>query len=89
MAKVSIATERYATREGARVVETDWVTVTILNRAMAEWAAQHAKAGDEVYCECRVAEGSYQKDGRTLYTTEIIANVFDLYPIPRAAEVAS
>lgn len=32
--------------------------------------------GDAVYAECRIADGSYKKDGETVYTTDIIANVF-------------
>ena len=37
----------------------------------------NVKKGDPVYAECRVSEGSYEKDGVKIYTTDIIANMFD------------
>ncbi len=31
----------------------------------------------QIYAECRIADGSYKdKDGGTVYTTDIIANAF-------------
>lgn len=77
-AKINVATDRVWTDgKGERHEETDWVTVTILNEKSAEWAIANIAKGDAVYAECRIAEGSYKgKDGETVYTTDIIANVF-------------
>ena len=55
----------------------DWVTLTVLNEKIAKWALQNIKKGDPVYAECRVTERSYQKDGQTVYTTDIIVGVID------------
>jgi single-strand DNA-binding protein len=79
VAKFSVATNRVwidrETRE--RKESVDWVTLTILNEKIAKWALENLKKGDPVYAECRVAERSYQKDGQTIYTTDIIVNVID------------
>ncbi|MFY9657152.1 MAG: single-stranded DNA-binding protein [Methylocystis sp.] len=77
--KVSVATNRIwferETRERKEAV--DWVTLTILNENTAKWALENIKKGDPVYAECRVAERSYQKEGQSVYTTDIIAGVID------------
>jgi single-strand DNA-binding protein len=76
-AKLSVATDRgWTDAKGERREETDWVTVTLLNEKIAEWALAHVGKGDAVYAECRIAEGSYKRDGETVYTTDIVANVF-------------
>lgn len=76
-AKLNVATDRVWTdAEGARHQETDWVTVSLLNERVAAWALANVARGDAVYAECRVADGRYEKDGRTIYTTDIVATVF-------------
>ena len=55
----------------------DGVTLTILDEKIAKWALENLRKGDPIYAECRVAERSYQKDGQTVYTTDIIANIVD------------
>ncbi|GLI95993.1 MAG: single-stranded DNA-binding protein [Hyphomicrobiales bacterium] len=76
-AKVHIATDRgWTDAKGERHEETDWVTVSILNEKAAAWVIANVAKGDPVYAECRIADGSYKKDGETIYTTDIIANVF-------------
>ena len=77
-AKVSIGTNRSWKDDKGEVTEkTDWVTVTILNAKIAKWVMANVKKGDPVYAECRVSESSYEKDGVKIYTTDIIANMFD------------
>jgi single-strand DNA-binding protein len=86
-AKVSVATNRrFQDDRGEWKEVTDWVTVTILNDATAKWVMANVRKGDPVYAECRVSEGSYEKDGRTIYTTDVIASLFDSLA-PRVAEV--
>ena len=76
-AKINVATDRsWTDSKGVRREETDWVTVTLLNEKVAEWALANIAKGDAVYAECRVAEGSYKKGNETVYTTDIIANAF-------------
>lgn len=76
-AKVNVATDRsWTDAKGQRQEETDWVTVSLLNEKMAAWAMANVAKGDPVYAECRVADGSYKKGAETVYTTDIVANVF-------------
>src|SRR5271157_2251070 len=86
IAKVSVATNRswIDKTTGDRVEKTDWVTVTILNEQDAKFALANVRKGSPIYAECRVAESSYQKDGRTIYGVDIIAEVFDLLAPPAA-----
>ena len=42
-----------------------------------------------VYAECRIADGSYKKDGETIYTTDIIANVFHKLDLGSRDDVAA
>jgi hypothetical protein len=44
---------------------------------------------DAVYAECRIADGSYKKDGETVYTTDIIANVFHKLDLGSRDDVAA
>jgi single-strand DNA-binding protein len=84
--KVAIGTTRsWKDTKGEIINKTDWVTVTILNAKIAKWVMANVKKVDPVYAECRVAEGSYKKAGEKIYTTDIIANMFDSLvhkPIP-------
>jgi single-strand DNA-binding protein len=77
IAKVSVATNRswIDKTTGDRVEKTDWVTVTILNEQDAKFALANVRKGSPIYAECRVAESSYQKDGRTIYGVDIVAEV--------------
>ena len=90
VAKFSVATNRAwidrETKERKEVV--DWVTLTILNEKIAGWALDNIKKGDPIYAECRVAERSYQKDGQTFYTTDVVVNVIDRLAPARAIDEA-
>jgi len=79
VAKFGVGTNRVWNdrQTGEKKEATDWVTLTILNEKVAKWALANIKKGDPIYAECRVAERSYQKDGQTVYTTDIIASVID------------
>lgn len=81
--KVSVATRRLGQRDqvsGKREEHTDWVEVTILNEKTAEWVFKNVKSGDPIYAECRVRSGSYKdkNTGEMVYSTDVIANLFDL-----------
>ena len=76
-ARINVATDRVWTdAKGLRQEETEWVTISLLNKKIAAWALANVGKGDPVYAECRVADGSYKKNGETVYTTDIVANVF-------------
>lgn len=76
--KVNIATNREWNTDGDRNTATDWVQVTILDKKQAEWIEGHVEPGDLVYVESRISNSSYERDGAQVYTTDVIAQLFNL-----------
>lgn len=76
--KVNIATSREWTSDGERKTATDWVQVTILDKKQAEWIEGNVGQGDLVYVESRISNSSYERDGEHVYTTDVIAQLFNL-----------
>ncbi len=70
--KFSIATSKKK-KDGQEV--TSWHRCTAFNKT-AEILGQYVKKGDQLYVEGELSYGSYEKDGHTNYTTEIIVNQF-------------
>ncbi len=56
---------------------THWNTVTIFSESTQKWIADNLGSGDVVHTTGRMREASYQKDGATVYTQEIIATQFN------------
>ena len=76
--KVNIATNRsYKNDKGNIETTTDWITVTILSEKQAAWVASNVTKGDTVLVEGRISNSSYEKDGAKVYTTDIIATLFE------------
>jgi single-strand DNA-binding protein len=79
--KINIATNRHWTDDkGVKKEATDWVQITILDEKQAAWAAENAKPGDAVHAEGRISNNSYERDGAKVYATDLIAQVFNLFP---------
>jgi single-strand DNA-binding protein len=77
--KVQVSTTNsWTDKKGERRAEAEWNTVTVLNAATAKWLVANLKKGDAVYIEARVRQGSYEKAGETVYTTDVIASLFDV-----------
>jgi len=57
---------------------THWNTITIFNERTITWIKDKCKAGDLVQASGRLRQGSYEKDGEKVYTTDLIAEVFNL-----------
>lgn len=74
VANISIATdESYKDKTtGETVAKTEWHRVVFFNR-LAEIVGKYLHKGSKVYIEGSLRTRSYEKDGKTLYTTEIIA----------------
>ncbi len=71
--KCSVATTKSWTDDkGQRQEKTEWHRVVFFNR-LAEVASQYLKKGMQVYVEGELRTNSWEKDGVTRYTTEIIA----------------
>ncbi|RUA34374.1 MAG: single-stranded DNA-binding protein [Bacteroidetes bacterium] len=75
VANFSIATtETYKDRNsGERVDQTEWHNI-VLWRGLAEIAEKYLKKGDSVYIEGKLRTRSWEKDGVTRYTTEVVGD---------------
>ena len=81
----AIANLRIATSEswkdktnGEQVERTEWHRV-IMFRRLAEIAGEYLKKGSKVYIEGKLQTRKWQnKDGADQYTTEIVANAFQM-----------
>lgn len=74
VARFSLATaDRRKNAEGEWVDRTDWHRVVLFGK-LAEVAGQYLAKGRSVYIEGRLKYDSYEKDGITRYTTDIIGN---------------
>ncbi|MBS1952068.1 MAG: Single-stranded DNA-binding protein [Cytophagales bacterium] len=58
---------------GERKETTDWHNI-VLWRGLAETAAKYLHKGDQVYIEGKMRTRSWEKDGVTRYTTEVIGD---------------
>ena len=58
---------------GEKKEKTEWHRVTAF-RKLAEICIQYLRKGSKVYIEGKLQTRSYEKDGQTLYVTEIIAD---------------
>ena len=63
----NVAINRERNRE-----ETDFIPVKAFGK-LAEIVAQHTAKGDQIGIRGRIQTGSYEKDGRRVYTWEVIA----------------
>ncbi|MEM9328097.1 MAG: single-stranded DNA-binding protein [Bacteroidota bacterium] len=75
VASFSIATsETYKDRNtGERRENTEWHNI-VLWRGLADVAEKYLKKGDQVYIEGKLRTRSWEKDGVTRYTTEVVAD---------------
>jgi single-strand DNA-binding protein len=75
VARLRIATsESYTTRDGQKVDQTEWHTVTLW-RQLAEIAEKYLAKGKQVYIEGKLRTRSWKdSDGNDRYTTEIVAD---------------
>ncbi len=75
VANFSMATsETYKDRQtGERREQTEWHNV-VLWRGLAEVAEKYVKKGDMIYVEGKLRTRSWEKDGITRYTTEVVGD---------------
>ena len=75
VANFPIATsEAYKDRTtGERKEQTEWHNI-VLWRGLAEVAEKYLKKGDMIYVEGKLKTRSWEKDGVTRYTTEIVGD---------------
>lgn len=75
VANFSMATsETYKDRQtGEKREQTEWHNV-VLWRGLAEVAEKYVKKGDMIYVEGKLKTRSWEKDGITRYTTEVVGD---------------
>lgn len=73
VAKCSLATSKtWNDDKGQRQEKTEWHRVVFFNR-LAEIVSQYLKKGMQIYVEGELRTNSWEKDGVTRYSTEIVA----------------
>ena len=77
VAKVSLATSDFWNDKttGERRERTEWHRVTFFGK-QAETVGRYMTKGRQMYVEGRLQTSSYEKNGETRYSTDIIANTF-------------
>lgn len=89
VAHVSLATSRRVSRNGGDFDErTDWHRLTLWDR-LADVAKEYLRKGDRVYVDGRIEYGSFERNGVTIPTTEIVVQELILLGSPLNAAGAS
>lgn len=57
---------------GERKERTEWHRVSVLNDALVGVVERYLKKGSKVYIEGQLETRKYEKDGREVYTTEVV-----------------
>jgi single-strand DNA-binding protein len=57
---------------GERKERTEWHRVSVLNDALVGIVERYLKKGAKVYIEGQLETRKYEKDGRDVYTTEVV-----------------
>ena len=69
VAKFSIATNEFVKKEKT----TEWHKIVAFGKT-ADIIESYAKKGTKLGIVGRLSQGKYEKDGQTVYTTEVLAN---------------
>ena len=62
---------------GERKERTEWHRISILNEALVGIAEKYLKKGSKVYIEGQLETRKYEKDGRDVYTTEVVLRPYN------------
>jgi len=74
VAKLSLATtKKWTGKDGSKQEKTSWHKITAFSK-LAEIIGEYVKKGSGLYVRGELQYGSYEKDGVTRYTTDIIAS---------------
>jgi len=79
IARVRIATSETWKKDGKRQEKTEWHNVVFFGK-LAEIVGDHLKKGSLVFVEGRLQTRSWEKDGETRYSTEIVAEAMKMLP---------
>ena len=73
VAHFSLATNRRTPTGSEEEERTDWHRLTLWNR-QAQFAEEYIGVGDRIYVEGRLEYDSYERDGVTIPTAEVIVH---------------
>lgn len=71
VAHFSLATSRRIPRESGFEERTEWHRLTVWDR-LAELAEEYVRKGDRLYVEGRMEYGTYERDGVTVPTADVV-----------------
>jgi single-strand DNA-binding protein len=84
VAHLSLATNRRFQRNGEAQERTDWHRLTFWARS-AEIVERYVRRGARLYVEGRVEYGSYERDGQSVPTADVIVHDFMFLDAPGEA----
>lgn len=79
IAHARIATSEIWKKNGEKQEKTEWHQIVFFGK-LAEIVGEHLKKGSLAYVEGRLQTRSWDKDGETRYTTEIVADGMKMLP---------
>jgi single-strand DNA-binding protein len=89
VAHLSLATNRRAPATGEDQKErTDWHRLTLWNR-LAQFTEDYVTKGDRIYVEGRLEYDSYERDGVTIPTADVVVRELVLLSPRNQVEVAA
>jgi single-strand DNA-binding protein len=71
VAHFSLATSRRIPRDNGFEERTEWHRLTVWDR-LAELAEEYVRKGDRLYVEGRIQYDSYERDGVTIPTSDVV-----------------
>ena len=81
VAHLSLATSRRVPRNGSFEERTEWHRLTLWDR-LAQLAEEYIRKGDRLYVEGRIEYDSFEKNGVTIPTAEIVVRDLVLLGAP-------
>lgn len=82
VAHFSFATSRRISGEGGDIDRTEWHRITCWDK-LAELAEEYVRKGDRLYVEGRMEYGSFEKNGLTIPTAEVVVHELVLLGGPK------
>ena len=82
VAHPSLATSRRFQRNGTFEERTEWHRLTLWER-LAEIAEEYVRKGDRLYVEGRIEYDSFEKNGVTVPTADVLVRELVMLGVPR------
>jgi single-strand DNA-binding protein len=86
---INIASDRQVKdKDGNWTAEANWNSVTVFNEALRKRLTNEkvGKKGNQVIFQGSIQSGSYKKDGKTVYQTNLVAQDFDVLSFAKDGE---